>query len=380
MKKLIATLTLSLISLISFSQADTLNKLDYTSGDILFIKSNQNTLKFVDSEKEYTYGQGEHFNSSGVLHNSDSIKGIDADLKTFGRDTLSSVKVGNEIVYGVDSSFTYDGSNYDANIPVSHMTTYDNVIYVMRKYVDDRVTLNGTNTNNNNINYLGEYSNFDIDGFKEINSLEYFNLNGTNYVILSYLNYYSDNVSVICNIDTNIMNYKKIDDNVGDKRYFKYIDNILYYSENQSIYKVNSFTPHQSNPNVKHINSTKEYEIIDTSITINDFEIYNDHMYVATNDGVYSNNPNQAVLNTTEENILDNVILYPNPNTGTFTIDNLEYDTKINIVNQNGQVIYSTVSDYSTAEIQLEYDVPKGLYFVQLTNKNTSKVVKFIKQ
>jgi hypothetical protein len=115
MKKLIATLTLSLISLISFSQIE-LNKLDHTSGDILFIKSNNSTLKFVDSDKEYTYEQGEHFNESGEFHNSDSIKGIDADLKTFGGDTLSTVKTNNNgIAYGIGDTLHYNNKNYLLN-------------------------------------------------------------------------------------------------------------------------------------------------------------------------------------------------------------------------------------------------------------------------
>ena len=52
--------------------------------------------------------------------------------------------------------------------------------------------------------------------------------------------------------------------------------------------------------------------------------------------------------------------------------------TTLNILNTNGQVIYNEVTNQES--ITLNMDLPNGIYFVQLTNSNTNKTIKFSKQ
>jgi hypothetical protein len=238
--------------------------------------------------------------------------------------------------------------------------------------------------NSSGAHSLLEITNFSIIEPTEIYSLEYFNLKDTNYIILSFSNHSSASTLFLHDLDNNTrINIDNVNGSTSNTiKHFKYIDNILYYSEDQSIYKVDAFTPHQSNINVKHINSTEVYKITDQNITINNFDLYGNtvskYMYVATNNGVYSNNLDSTVLNTTEENILDNVILYPNPNTGSFTVSNLDKNTQLQILDINGKVILEDYS-YNSNEV-IHCDIKNGVYFVHIKQEDSLKVLKFIKQ
>lgn len=75
-----------------------------------------------------------------------------------------------------------------------------------------------------------------------------------------------------------------------------------------------------------------------------------------------------------------NYSVYPNPNNGNFNISftNNYESTTYRILNTNGKIIDSGKIESSTKEISL--DVPAGIYFLQLINKNNITVEKIVIQ
>ena len=73
--------------------------------------------------------------------------------------------------------------------------------------------------------------------------------------------------------------------------------------------------------------------------------------------------------------------LYPNPNNGTFTVELPEYtkDVRIEILNIQGDVIYSDVLVANRNNINIS-DYAKGIYFVKLISDKTERVEKIIIQ
>tara|TARA_B100000809_G_C15117168_1_gene522909 strand:- start:1297 stop:2550 length:1254 start_codon:yes stop_codon:yes gene_type:complete len=80
------------------------------------------------------------------------------------------------------------------------------------------------------------------------------------------------------------------------------------------------------------------------------------------------------------ENNLFNLSLYPNPTTGSFTIDlgETKQDIKATLINGLGQVVYSK-EIASTNSFTIELDSPKGFYFLRLETQGdviTKKIIK----
>lgn len=91
----------------------------------------------------------------------------------------------------------------------------------------------------------------------------------------------------------------------------------------------------------------------------------------------------ESLAEVQEQSILDaDVIIYPNPNEGKFTIDlNEEFIAcKVKITDINGREVF--VKDYiQTSEIQVELNQPSGIYFVNvLLPNNFNKTYKIVKQ
>jgi len=73
--------------------------------------------------------------------------------------------------------------------------------------------------------------------------------------------------------------------------------------------------------------------------------------------------------------------LYPNPNTGTFTISVENVNVKnmtVNVVNVLGKIVYKTIVTQSVFDINLS-NLPSGIYFVKLNEGDYSETLKFIK-
>ena len=75
-------------------------------------------------------------------------------------------------------------------------------------------------------------------------------------------------------------------------------------------------------------------------------------------------------------------ILYPNPNTGIFTVYLGKENNKpvsCDIYNNVGQLLYQSITDKSTIEISLP-NLPTGNYIIKLKGDNYNEAIKFIKQ
>jgi hypothetical protein len=76
------------------------------------------------------------------------------------------------------------------------------------------------------------------------------------------------------------------------------------------------------------------------------------------------------------ENTLESVAIYPNPTSGQLTIKGLDKEATLTITNVKGQIIYRGVIAESTT-INLSTQ-PKGIYFVQLVNEESTRIQKII--
>ena len=84
------------------------------------------------------------------------------------------------------------------------------------------------------------------------------------------------------------------------------------------------------------------------------------------------------MLVATEENAMSNVILYPNPNKGQFTINLPEEDCEIAIFNSLGQKVYHSYAQGRT-NLNLE-SLTDGIYFVTVKSENAVRTLKFVKK
>ena len=62
-----------------------------------------------------------------------------------------------------------------------------------------------------------------------------------------------------------------------------------------------------------------------------------------------------------------NLSISPNPNTGKFSINNIQPHTNFSVLDINGRLIYQSLSDSDKIEIDLECIAKKGIYFLQAT-------------
>jgi len=80
----------------------------------------------------------------------------------------------------------------------------------------------------------------------------------------------------------------------------------------------------------------------------------------------------------TPENEMQNVILYPNPNKGQFTLSLPEDDCDITICNSLGQVVFQSQS-HGMITMSLE-DLSEGLYFVTVKSEHGTSTMKLVKE
>ena len=79
-----------------------------------------------------------------------------------------------------------------------------------------------------------------------------------------------------------------------------------------------------------------------------------------------------------EENIAENITLYPNPATESIQLKNATDIEFVRILNTNGQLVYETA--YTGLEIPVK-QLPTALYILEITDKNSNKAyLRFSKQ
>jgi hypothetical protein len=90
----------------------------------------------------------------------------------------------------------------------------------------------------------------------------------------------------------------------------------------------------------------------------------------------FSVNPTGLIVNTFEQNI----ILYPNPNDGSFTIDlgNVYSNTVVTITAPDGRIIHRVERDDARV-IDLNMIAPQGIYLVTITSAKERAVFKILR-
>ena len=85
--------------------------------------------------------------------------------------------------------------------------------------------------------------------------------------------------------------------------------------------------------------------------------------------------PRASIINDVQESVSKKgCALYPNPTTGSFTLD-LEEESNVNIYNMFGQMVMTLNHVSGTQSIDLG-NAPKGLYFVQIADENNTEIKK----
>lgn len=78
-----------------------------------------------------------------------------------------------------------------------------------------------------------------------------------------------------------------------------------------------------------------------------------------------------------EETTLEGVLIYPNPNQGEFTVEGLQVGSEMQIVDENGRLVYSSSVNNETVDVKLK-NVSNGKYFLKTTKENKEGTIPFI--
>jgi len=356
MKKLITIFTAILINLTVISQTN-LNVL-YSEGDnVTHISSESNNIY-------YSTSNGVFENDININTNS-LVNDINGSNYAYGDTSI----IGNSFCTGTEINI--NNTPYSNNININDLTSDGNILYVIDSYGTDEYAIKEYNISNGALTTNTNFTAYGLDGHSDI---EYFTLNSTNYISIIY-DYFGTMYLGFYNLNTD--EFRVADAFFNTAETITTHNGNLYYSVGDEIYEVTSIVNSASPDNV-NITSTLVYTINDGSL-INEFTFNNNgDIYTATDNGVYTTDVIIS-LSINEDMSFNNTTLYPNPNNGTFTIDNLEYETTVNILNMSGQLIHSEVVDYSTT-INIDSYLPTGMYIVQLSNSTSQKTIKFTKR
>ena len=81
----------------------------------------------------------------------------------------------------------------------------------------------------------------------------------------------------------------------------------------------------------------------------------------------------------TDENTMNNVIIYPNPNKGQFNINLPEEDCDVVVFNSLGQQVYQQSDAKGMTNLNLE-GLNDGVYFITVKSEKTASTLKFVKE
>lgn len=86
----------------------------------------------------------------------------------------------------------------------------------------------------------------------------------------------------------------------------------------------------------------------------------------------------ETVVLDVEDNVLSEIILYPNPAQDIITVDGIEEKANLRIVDLAGRE-YISNSNFENGTIEIA-NLAAGVYIIQITNENETKTLKFIKE
>jgi hypothetical protein len=360
MKNLISMITVLFIGLTVTAQT-ALNKTVSASNveQIAVYGTSGSNVYYSTASNFMNYGCGEDTTALSSSSTNDIFEDI-----AVGNDTLSINEASSTLYYGInnmvtDGTYSHNMNNFVKGIASDGTSVYS-IIKVGTYY--NVIQMQGATTN-----YFG--SNFTAPELADYTDIDYFMLGGIEYLSIVH----SGGLSLY--------------DITNGAYFYTYefttssvtvADGVVYFSKGNEIYEITSITA-DTNPIFKMITSTAVYSI-DASQTINEFafDIWGDNINVAATDGVYSECT--STVNVEEFDAFGEATLYPNPNNGNFTINNLDPGTNVNVLNPTGQLVYSEVSNNYNTDISLDVSLPNGIYFVQLSNSSSQRTIKFIKQ
>ena len=94
---------------------------------------------------------------------------------------------------------------------------------------------------------------------------------------------------------------------------------------------------------------------------------------IGTDFGIYWASPCNGII---ENNLPQNMVVYPNPSSGIFTIA-YQAETQIKIYNIVGEIIYQSVAKDQFTTIDLTGQA-KGIYIIKTTDRNQNIIYKKI--
>lgn len=115
---------------------------------------------------------------------------------------------------------------------------------------------------------------------------------------------------------------------------------------------------------------------------------YNDTTYYIDNTGYIYNggyfieySPGHCTINVGIDELSDTqgIIVYPNPCSDRFTIDNLIQNSILSVYDMQGQLLFKEITGGQKTDIDISGFV-KGVYFLRLIDEKTNRVIKIIKE
>lgn len=91
---------------------------------------------------------------------------------------------------------------------------------------------------------------------------------------------------------------------------------------------------------------------------------------------IWGNQIGQPFTLSTNSLEIPQVVMYPNPNNGTFHLAGIEQPTTVTIIDVLGKMLYQTT--VSSSETTIDQQLGSGVYFVRLQNDSYSEVKKMI--
>lgn len=360
MKKLISLITVLFIGLTVTAQTALNKTVPMSNVEQISVYGTGAEVHFSTPSAYMTYNCGD-FAPTNVGSGVNDILGN----VTVGNDTLSISFANSNLYYGINTTVTNGSFPHNMNTPVNAITSDMDSIYAIAKFGSQ---FNIYQIQSSVANLLG--SNFTAAGLENYTDIEYFELGGVQYLAIIH----PSGMSIY---DMSDGGYYLTEEFAATS--VTVSQGIAYFSKGNEIYEITAIGPHGTNPIYKAVTSTVAYTI-NSGQTINEFAFgpWGGDINVAATDGVYSECTTTVGID--EENAFGEVTLYPNPNNGNFTISNLDAGTNVNVLNPTGQIVFSEVSNDYNTNIALDFSLPNGIYFVQLSNGSTQRTIKFIKQ
>lgn len=366
MKNLIIILSMLFVNTFLYSQI-TLNKTVPTSNvDQIAVYGTAAEVHFSTATNYMTYNCGDLAPTIVGAEVNDIINN-----KAVGNDTLSINKASSDYYYGIDNgtnNIVTDGTNsHILAVTVNALGSDATFVYTIARF---GTQFNIAKIQGASISYPG--SNFSVDVNDDLDAytdIDYFEFGGNPY--LAIVAPFAGN-SQLKIYDLTSAEYA-VTDAFGVTS-TTYSDGVLYYSVDNEIHELTNFTSVMTG--MKTVTSTVAYTI-DAGQTINEFAFgsWGGDINVAATDGIYSECSSTVSVN--ELKPMDGYSVFPNPNSGQFTIQGIENGATISILNSQGQLMFEQ-KETTESNLSLNLEFPDGMYFIKVQSNDVIQTERVI--